>query len=230
MSETGPATDPEKCVLCGDCLGVCPAGAREIVGRRATAGEILSEIEKDVIFYDESGGGATFSGGEPLMQPEFLLALLNRCRARSIHTAVDTTCYADSDTLRKVAEAADLFLCDVKHMDPEKHEHCTGVGNRRILDNIKMLAEAGKSVIIRIPVVPGFNDDENNLEGTARFAQSLRDVRRVDVLPYNRGGLEKSTRLAWTAELLRPETPDDGTMQRIADRLEGYGFDVKIGG
>jgi pyruvate formate lyase activating enzyme len=230
MSETGGVTDREKCVLCGDCLGVCPAGAREIVGRKVTAAQIVAEIERDVIFYDESGGGATVSGGEPLMQPEFLLALLNRCRARSIHTAVDTTCYVDSDTLRAVAEAADLFLCDVKHMDPEKHEHCTGVGNRRILDNIKMLAEAGKNVIIRIPVVPGFNADAANLEGTARFVQSLGNVRRVDVLPYNRGGLEKSTRLAWTAELLRPETPDDDTVQHIADRLEDYGFDVKIGG
>jgi pyruvate formate lyase activating enzyme len=230
LAETGPATDPEKCALCGDCLGVCPTGAREIVGRQATATEILTEIERDVVFYDESGGGATFSGGEPLMQPEFLLALLNRCRARSIHTAVDTTCYAESDTLREVAKVADLLLCDVKHVDPEKHERCTGVGNRTILDNIKMLAESGKDMIVRIPVVPGFNDDEVNLEGTARFVRSLGSVRRVDILPYNRGGLGKSTRLAWKPDLMRPETPSDDTIQRIANGFESYGFEVKIGG
>lgn len=225
-----PVTDVEKCVLCGDCTTACPAGAREIVGRQMTAAEVMAEVAKDVIFYDQSGGGTTFSGGEPLMQPDFLLALLNRCRAEGIHTAVDTTCYAKGDLVRRVAEIADLFLCDVKHMDSQMHERYTGVPNELILGNLKMLAGAGKKLIVRIPVVPGFNDEEANLENTARFVQSLPTVRRIDILPYNRGGLEKSVRLAAGFDLMEGHSPGDEHMAEIAKTLRGYGFEVTIGG
>lgn len=208
--------------------------AREIIGRQISVAEVMAEIRKDIIFYDQSGGGATFSGGEPLMQPEFLLALLNQCRSEDIHTAVDTTCYARTATVRRVAEAANMFLCDVKHMDPDRHERYTGVRNELILDNIRMLAEIGRQTFIRVPIVPGFNDDAENIERTAEFIRSLRTVVKIDILPYNRGGLEKSVRL--TAEtddrvsLLRASPPGDGRMEEIAGALRAYGFQVKIGG
>jgi len=225
-----PVTDARKCVLCGRCVTECLAEAREIIGRQVTVAEVMAEIRKDVIFYDESGGGATFSGGEPLMQPDFLLALLNRCRAEGIHTAVDTTCHAQGRLMQRVAAAADLLLCDIKHMDSTTHERYTGVPNNLILANIRALAEIDKQMIVRIPVVPGFNDDDTNIADTARFVQSLQAVRRIDILPYNRGGLEKSVRLTSQADLMEAKAPDDEKMAHIARTLRGYGFDVKIGG
>jgi pyruvate formate lyase activating enzyme len=191
--------------------------------------DCLAEVRKDVIFYDQSGGGATVSGGEPLMQLEFLLSLLAACRAEGIRTAVDTTCYAEPQSLARVAQAADLFLCDVKHMNCERHEQYTGVGNGQILDNIRMLARTGK-VIIRVPIIPGFNDDQANIAATARFVQGLQTVRRVDILPYNRGGLEKAVRLTGEADLMETHSPDGDTMTAIAGMLRDYGFEVKTGG
>jgi pyruvate formate lyase activating enzyme len=195
-----------------------------------TVDQVMAEVRKDVIFYDQSGGGATFSGGEPLMQPEFLLGLLRECRAEAIRSAVDTTCHAGRDIVGSVAEAADLFLCDVKHMNSARHEQYTGVGNQGILENIAMLARIGAKVIVRIPIVPRFNDDDANLGDTARFVQSLGTVRRIDILPYNRGGLEKAVRLAGEVDLMQAQPPEDGKMAEIADLIRGYGFEVKIGG
>ena len=223
-------TDPQKCALCGACVTACSAGAREIIGRKATVADCLAEVRKDVIFYDQSGGGATFSGGEPLMQPEFLLALLEACRAEGIRTAVDTTCHAEPKIMQRVAPAADLFLCDIKHMNRRSHEQYTGVDNRQILDNIATLAKTGREVIIRIPIIPGFNSDESNLRETAQFVQALQTVRRVDILPYNRGGLEKAVRLTGARDLMQAQVPSDDIMNKIAETLRDYGFEVKTGG
>ncbi len=230
LTPDGPVTDLEKCALCGGCIGVCPAGAREMIGRKASVAEVMAEVRKDILFYDQSGGGATFSGGEPLMQPEFLLALLAACRAEGIRTAVDTTCSAEPELLRRVALGTDLFLCDVKHMDSERHEQFTGIGNTRVLDNIRMLAGMGRTIIVRIPVVPGFNSDRANIGETARFVQSLKTVRRIDILPYNRGGLEKAVRLAGEVDLMDAEVPSHDTMAEIAGILREHGFEVKTGG
>ena len=225
-----PVTDIEKCTLCGGCVDVCAAGARQLVGRTVSASEVMEKIEKDIIFYDESGGGATFSGGEPLMQPEFLCELLAQCRAREIHTAVDTTCFAEPEIIEKVSKGADLFLCDLKHIDSEIHKRFTGVGNEVILENIRKLASSGKDIIIRLPVIPGFNDDDANIEATGKFAASLGVIRRIDILPYNRGGLEKSALLAEEYELMESSRPADERMDSIAEKLRGFGFEVKAGG
>ena len=230
FAETGPVVDPGKCVQCGRCVDVCPTGAWEIIGRKASVAEVMAEIQKDVVFYDQSGGGATFTGGEPLLQPEFLLALLETCRAEGIHTAVDTTCHARPEVLRRVAEVADLFLCDVKHMDSEPHRQQTGIGNDRVLENIRMLAEDGKRIFVRVPIIPGFNSDRINIEQTAQFIQSLRTVRRVDILPYNRGGQEKAVRLTGQIDLMEAQVPDDDTMAEIAGIFRSHGFEVRIGG
>jgi len=192
--------------------------------------EIMAEVRKDVVFYDQSGGGVTFSGGEPLMQPEFLTALLAACRAEGIRTAVDTTCYAPAETIQSVARTADLFLCDIKHMNCERHREYTGVDNGQILENIGTLARAGKQIVIRVPIIPGCNDDRPNLEATGSFVQGLKTVRRIDLLPYNRGGAEKVIRLAGEFDLMQAPVPSDGTMNEIAAILRAYGFEVKIGG
>jgi len=228
--ENQPVTDTDKCNLCGRCVEACTAGAREIIGHQMTVSEIMDEVEQDIIFYDQSGGGVTFSGGEPLMQPEFLLAVLNQCQAQQIHTAVDTSCYAEPEIVEMVSERTDLFLCDLKHIDNEIHERFTGVGNKLILDNIRRLSEAGKEIVIRMPVIPGFNDDQANIEATGKFTALLHGVRRIDILPFNRGGKEKSARLTAESKLMQVETPDEEEMNSIAKELSKYGFEVKIGG
>jgi pyruvate formate lyase activating enzyme len=228
--ENRPVTDAQKCMLCGRCVDVCIAGAREIIGRQMTVSKVMAEVEQDIIFYDQSGGGVTFSGGEPLMQPDFLLALLNQCRAMNIHTAVDTSCYAEPEIVESVAEKADLFLCDLKHIDNEIHERFTGVGNNLILENIRCISQAGKKIIIRIPIIPGFNDEPVNIEATGKFAASLQGVGRIDILPFNRGGIEKSARLAGENKSMLTETPDEEQIRSIAQKLKKYVFEVNIGG
>jgi pyruvate formate lyase activating enzyme len=223
-------TDMNKCKLCGRCVDTCMTRAREIIGREMSVGEVMAEVEQDVIFYDESGGGVTLSGGEPLMQPEFLLAVLNQCQRQRIHTAVDTSCYAESKIVEMAGERANLFLCDIKHMDNEIHERFTGVGNNLILDNIRLISEAGKEIIIRIPVIPGFNDEKANIEATSKFTASLPGVIRVDILPFNLGGKEKSARLMSQSKYMQVETPDEEQMSSIAKNFRKYGFEVKIGG
>ena len=228
--EDQPVTNVNICNLCGECVDACMAGAREIIGRQTTVSEVMAEVEKDVIFYDQSGGGVTFSGGEPLMQPEFLLALLNQCQVQQIHTAVDTSCYAEPEIVQSISKKTDLFLCDLKHMDSKKHERFTGVGNNLILDNIKRLSEADKEIIIRIPVIPGFNDDQANIEATGKYAASLPCLSGIDILPYHRGGMEKSSRLSADTKLMQAETPDEEKMNSIAKVLDNLGLEVKIGG
>jgi len=230
LVENLPVTDTDKCSLCGRCVDTCIAGAREIIGREMTISEVMVEVEQDVIFYDQSGGGATFSGGEPLMQPEFLLALLDRCKAHEIHTTVDTSCYAQTETLKMVSERTDLFLCDLKHMDNEMHERFTGIGNNLILDNIMCLSDADKKIVIRVPVIPGFNDDQANIDATGKFTASLQNVDRIDILPFNRGGKEKSARLTADIKSLQVETPNAVQMNSILNHLSKYGLKVKIGG
>lgn len=230
FTEDFPLTKPDKCTCCGQCVELCQGGAREIIGRQITVAEVMEEVEKDIIFYDESGGGVTFSGGEPLLQPEFLLAGLNQCRKRQIHTAVDTSCHAQPDVLEKIGPKADLFLCDLKHMNNDMHLRYTGVENTLILENIRYLSQAGKQIIIRIPIVPGFNDDPDNVEACGQFAASLPGVTRIDILPYNCGGNEKAARLATGINLMEAEMPDDEHMASIADRFNNYGLEIKTGG
>lgn len=230
MVEKKPVTDVEKCQICGRCVDACLTSAREIIGRQMSVIEVINEVEKDRIFYDQSNGGVTFSGGEPLMQPEFLIALLNQCRIKDINTAIDTTCYAEPGVIKDIAAKTDMFLCDIKHMDNNKHKEYTGVGNVLILDNIRELDRAGAKMIMRVPVIPGFNDDSKNIEMTAQFAKSLQNTKRIDILPYNRGGLEKSERLSADLDLIKTDAPNDKDMEVIAETYRNCGFEVKIGG
>lgn len=223
-------TDPEKCVVCGQCLDVCASGAREIVGREVDVPEVIAEIERDVIFYDESGGGVTISGGEPLIQNEFTAALAAEFRHRHLHTALDTTCYAPWSILESLLADVDLFLCDLKHMDSAAHERLTGVPNDLILENIHRLAQRSKALILRVPVIPGLNDSEKNLAALGEFARDLDGVDRLDLLPYNEVMQAKVARLAKPYELWQAKTPNRERMEQIADRLSACGLNVKIDG
>ena len=227
----GFVTIPSLCKGCGTCAEVCPAEAREIIGRKETVQQVLEEIEKDVPFYDTSGGGVTFSGGEPLMQPGFLVPLLEACGERGIHRAVDTSGYADPATLMAVAERTDLFLFDIKLMDPDRHRALTGVSNERILSNLFNLAGTGAKLAVRIPLIPGINDDEENLERTATFLKGLPNgISSIHILPYHETGLSKYKKLGRDYRFRAIGPPSDNHIATVVKRFSDMGLEVKIGG
>ena len=183
-----------------------------------------------MVFYDQSGGGVTCSGGEPLAQPTFLESLLRECKRREIHTTLDTTCYAPWEVLEAVGRYVDLFLVDLKHMDAAVHQRLTGVSNEPILRNLLGLVQLKKEVIVRIPIIPGLTDSHENITATAEFVASLGGVSRVDILPHNGAARGKVGRLAAQREVLQVDTPSQERMSGLAAKLESYGFFVKIGG
>lgn len=185
----------KDCVQCGKCAEVCPHDARVLCGRAYTASEVLEEIEKDTLFYQLSGGGVTFSGGECLLQPEFLYALLQRCKAREISTAVDTAGCVSWDVFEKILPWTDLFLYDVKCFDAAVHKQYTGADNRLILDNLKKLLQLKKRVWIRIPVIGGVNDCVEEMCKIRDFLQHSGGVERVELLPYHDMGRNKRNAL-----------------------------------
>ena len=223
-------SDVTRCTVCGKCVDRCHSCAREMVGRQVTGAELLREIEKDVIFYDESGGGVTFSGGEPLMQPEFLTIMLASCQRKGIHTAVDTTGFASTDTLLAISRLTDLFLYDLKLMDDALHRQYTGVSNRLILKNLQELSLNHNNIRIRFPLIPDVNDDVCNVEKLGEFVASLRGVSQVHVIPYQPMGVCKYDRLRKDYRLQAVTAPDQEKIEAVANKLKQYGLTVKIGG
>ena len=226
----GPAGEPAACTLCGKCVEACPTGARQMVGRRMNAAEVLAEVLKDRVFYEESGGGVTFSGGEPLRQPRFLQALLQACRDAGLHTAVDTCGFAPKEDLLAAAPLADLFLYDLKFMDESRHARFTGASNVSILDNLRALGDIHGNIWIRVPIIPGLNDSARELEALARCAASVPGVRQVNVLPYHGAGAYKSPRVGRAYRLQETAPPSPEYMEDVAARFRGHGLSVRIGG
>nr|WP_073031247.1 glycyl-radical enzyme activating protein [Desulfosporosinus lacus] len=220
----------EKCLACGECSRICHAGVRELVAKEMSLQEVMAEIEKDLIFYDESGGGVTFSGGEALGQPDFLREILKECRRKEIHTAVETAGFVRLDSLQMISPYVDLFLYDLKLMDSRKHQDVTGVPNELIKANLRWLAENHPKVIVRVAIIPGINDDEDNLRQMGAFVSSLKCVAEIHCLPYHKAGVDKYLRLGLEYSLSDIQSPVDESMVQIAKRLERFGLKVKIGG
>jgi pyruvate formate lyase activating enzyme len=220
----------EECVLCGKCCLVCPSEALSIAGKQMSVKEILEEIEKDRAFYEESGGGVTFSGGEPLLQPDFLNALLSECKERAIHTAVDTCGFARYEIIDRIRDKVDLFLYDIKTMDNRKHRKYTGASNEQILKNLKKLAESGNSIVISFPIIPGINDDDKNVTRTAEFISALPNIQQVNLLPYHRAGIEKYKNLGKTYKLDEIQPPSNQSIKSVKEKMEAFGVNVEIGG
>lgn len=190
-----PVTDRGVCRICGACAEACYAEARERIGWEMTVEETMAEIERDRPFYEESGGGVTVSGGEPLAQPEFLGALLSACRAAGIHTALDTCGFAPWEVLDRIRGDVDLFLYDLKLLDDAKHRELTGVSNDLIVKNLRALSDRGHRIHLRVAIIPGVNDDDASLREIGAFASSLPHLDEIDILPYNRMGIDKYARL-----------------------------------
>jgi len=223
-------TQPDLCARCGTCADACAAGAREVVGRPMSVEEVMREVERDATFYRESGGGVTFSGGEPLLQHRFLLMLLRACGERSLHVAVDTSGYASPDVLYRVAELTDLFLYDLKSVNDDIHSRFTGVSGALIRGNLRRLASWGKRVVIRMPIIPGINDAAPDVEAAGRFIASLGNVVGIDLLPYHGIGAEKYARLGMPYSLPAMSTPSGDYMNTIAENLLRFHPAVSIGG
>lgn len=218
-----------KCELCEKCAEVCPSEALEFAGEKQNQEDVIREIEKDKVFYEESGGGVTFSGGEPLVQIDFLDNLLTLAKKKGLHTTIDTCGYAPWENIERIKDNVDLFLYDIKHMDNEKHKKYTGVSNELILDNLRKLAGEGKRIWVRIPIIPGINDDALNIEKMCEFILAL-NLRDVFILPYHNIAIDKYNRLDMEYKIPDIKNPDDEVMEEIAEKFKEYGLNVKIGG
>lgn len=223
----------EKCTACGECVKACPRGAREIAGRVITSDELIDEIMKDVVFYDSSGGGVTFSGGEPLLQPDFLLASLKECKEREIHTAVDTCGFTKWETLSAILPYADLILYDLKCMDADMHFELTGRRNEVILENLMRLSGTHGNVTLRFPLIAGMNDSEENIVSMGEFLSSLKwegNSPRIDVLPYHNTGVGKYERLGRVYGIPHIPRPPDEIVDSVREKLGRFGLKTRVGG
>lgn len=227
----GIVSDFSRCVCCGNCAAVCPSKAMEMSGSAMTEESVMEAIRKETLILDTSGGGVTFSGGEPLMFPDMLVSLLKTCGAEGFHRAVDTSGHASPDILLRVAEHTDLFLYDLKHMDPELHRQYTGVPNELILENLRLLAREDIPLIIRIPLIGGVNADETNMEATASFVASLPGAGHpVNLLPYHAIAARKYEKLgkAYNDEFMHE--PSHEQLEKITGIFSTYGLEATIGG
>lgn len=218
------------CILCGACVEACPPGARSLAGTEMTTAQVLAVVMQDRIFYEESAGGVTFSGGEPLMQFEFLRELLVACREQGIRTAVDTGGFAPQEQLLEIAGLADLILYDLKLMDDQRHREATGLGNRLVLDNLAVLGRVHGTIWIRVPIIPGVNDDGANLAETARLAAGIPGVRQVNLLPFHRTWHGKLGRLGRPMPDHDTVTPSQERMETLAEIFRSAGLTTKTGG
>lgn len=223
-------TNRAVCARCGSCVATCVAGARELAGQEMTVDQVMDEVLRDVIFYNESGGGVTFSGGEPLLQSDFLFDLLQACKMHELHTVVDTCGYATSDVLARVRSCVDLFSYDVKVMDDTLHRKVTGASNQLILDNLRYLAEHNHPVLVRVPIIPNINDDKNNLGQIGGLVRSMSNIQGVSVLAYHTLGKNKYERLGRLDPMPETVAPSEDTMLEAKCLLESFGLNVTIGG
>ena len=218
----------DLCDNCGDCAKVCYPKALYLCGEDYTVDRLAERLLQDKKFFDRSGGGVTISGGEALSQADFTVAILKRMKEEGIHTALDTTGFASWETVARTLPWTDLYLYDLKHMDSEKHKQIIGVPNELILDNARRLAAAGKKLQVRIPVIPMFNNDVENIRKTAEFIKGLGDaVTVVQLLPYHNLGVTKYLRIS-DKPVAEATPPSDAQMQKLKAVMEEYGLPVTI--
>lgn len=205
-------------------------GKPKVMGYDTTVGAVMDEVLKDQPYYRRSGGGVTLSGGEALCQPDFAEALLRACKENGLHTAIETTGFAPWEVIARCLPYLDLILMDIKHMDSGKHQAYTTQPNALILENARQIAEAARELIIRVPVIPGFNDTQEEIAAIARFAAGLPKVRRLHLLPYHRMGRDKYDGLGRPYLMGDVQPPSDEKMQLLLQTAEAAGLLCQIGG
>jgi len=231
LTPQGIVTDVARCKLCGKCAEACPTKAIEMTGQINTVNQLMEIIEKERLVFDQSGGGVTFSGGEPLLHSDFLIELLDACGERGFHRSVDTSGFADTSKLLEVAKRTDLFLYDLKLMDSERHREFTGVNNEKILFNLEELAKTGVNINIRIPFIGGVNTDVENIEKAAEFIAYLAGEKKVvNLLPYHQIAAHKYKKLGkdYDAGIMNEPTKEE--LERAQKIFSKFGLDVIIGG
>jgi len=236
-----------RCMRCGRCtdeelanpvvsgrgdndVEACPTGALQAVGETMDAATLVTSLLRDRIFFDESGGGVTISGGEPLMQAAFVTEAMRLLRTEGVHTTLDTCGFARWRDLREAAAHASLVLYDLKLMDDDRHKAATGVSNRAILQNLVALANTHANIWIRVPIIPGVNDDQSNLEATAAFVRPRTGVQQVDLLPYHPTGEAKFARAGLDYALHGTQTPTHDRLETLAAHFRARGLTTTIGG
>ena len=231
LTQDGIVTDSEKCTLCGLCADVCPTKAIEMSGRLYEVEELMEIIEKERVHIDHSGGGVTFSGGEPLMHPEFLLKMLKACGDKNLHRTIDTCGFTDTKTLLDVASETELFLFDLKIMDEAKHKKWTGVSNKRILKNLQILAESGANINIRIPYIKNVNTDTEEIRKMAEFISSLPGKKpMVNILPYHNIATGKYKKLELEYNKGDMDEPSDEEIKIALEIFNSFALETEIGG
>ncbi|WP_230972366.1 glycyl-radical enzyme activating protein [Archaeoglobus neptunius] len=225
----GVEIDRGRCDGCGRCVEICSAGAFELYGLDVGVEDVMNLIEKDAVFYKNSGGGVTFSGGEPYFQPDFLLALLKACKNMGINTAVDTSGYAKWSTIERTLPFVDFFLYDLKDYRDDRHRKFCGAGNEPIISNLKKLIDAGKEVIVRIPVVPGYNFENGDFEGYFKVLENT-GCERVDVLPFHSLAVDKYRWLGRDWDFPDITRRAREMSEEFARFLEKRGMQTSIGG
>ena len=224
----GFISDPDRCVACGLCVDQCLYGARAMMGKDYTPEELFEIVKKDLDFYQESGGGITVSGGEPLLNTDFLIEFFTLCKSIGIHIAIETAGNVPWETFEKVMPFTDLFFFDVKHIDEEVHQFWTGVNNKNILNNLERLASNAPSIIIRTPVVPGVNDDKEVLERIFILVKSLK-IKQMELLPYHRLGLNKYRGLGRAYKLESIESKELSELEKYVTLGKKMGLKVSAG-
>ena len=231
LTPEGIITDVDLCKTCGKCAEVCPTKAIEMSGKVMSVKEIMDIIEKERIFFDQSGGGVTFSGGEPLVHLKMLTELLDECRKKGFHTAVDTAGHVNTTTILEIADKADLFLYDLKMMDSTLHKKWIGTGNERILENLVAIAKTGVHIIIRIPLIGGVNDTDENIEQTAKFISDLAgDKKEVHLLPYHSIAQNKYMKLGKLDAFELLYEPNNETLAKAIAKFGEFGIRASVGG
>jgi len=213
----------ERCLGCGACIAQCPNEARQLAGREIAVEEILEEVVQDRPFYENSGGGVTLSGGEPMSQPDFTRALLKRCKEKGLHTVLDTSGYVQAEMWDQVLEYVDMILFDLKQMDTRKHKAYTGVSNELILASARKLASQKIPMVIRIPLIPGYNDTDKDSAECARFAREL-GINTVELLPFHRLCSNKYTKLQKEWKLGEVISPSQARLEELQEIFTAQGL------
>lgn len=228
LEEDGVHIDRKACDKCGKCVEACVPEALRMSGERMTVDEVFKVVKRDSDFYKVSGGGVTASGGEILMQADFVAELFKRCREEGIHTCADTTGFGTRDAMEKVLAQSDLVFFDLKNIDPVAHEKQCGRSNNSILKNLSMVVEKKVPVVVRVPLIPGYNDSDENIIAISETVSGLTKEAPVNILPYHGYGANKYRMIDWEYRLDDVKSPSEEELERVKKIIESYGLECEV--